>query len=435
MQIIDNNNKYFINIIPILSGNCTVCIFSIIVNIIEIKIIFSLKFLHSILYRLLFLISISEIINCIIHIVQSILIMFECKVNALYNINAFILYYTDTFSLILLACLCDSMNTLIIKQNRKIATNQSYKYFSLIFSLIMTIIYFIFFIIHYNDHYIHSDLISWKFLSNENIANIKIISTNFISYLITIIIYFLLIIYSFYLIIKIQIFIKEKSQDEPKSKNWSKLNEFKLKMIKYPLYGALWVFPLIIYSLFEYIKKDKTNLDDSDHRKIIRIKYFLFFTFSFISSIRGLLFFKLFISNEKIKKFIQLKIKNVIFLEKVMDDELSNCSNPSSRESCNTMEGSGTVFQEGLIDDRDSKQEKVENKENRENIYTQIGEDDSDNDDDYISANQTKSINEIKTMPENNNVQSLSSFSESKKEYTSLNSDKKNSLKFSGFSE
>lgn len=429
MPIIDNNDNYFqgLNITQILSGNCTVCILSIIVNIIEIKIIFSLKFLHSILYRLLFLISISEIINCTIHIVQSILIIFECSV--LYKIDTFIIFFTDTFSLILLVCLCDSMNTLIIKQNRKIATNQSYKYFSLIFAFVMTVIFFIFFIINYNDDYIYSNLISWKFLSNENISNIKFFSLNFISYLITIIIYFLLIIYSFYLIIKIQIFIKEKSQDEPKSKNWSKLNEFKLKMIKYPLYGALWVFPLIIYSLFEYINKGKTNLDDAEDRYFLRIKYFLYFAFTFTSSIRGILFFKLFISNEKIKKYIQHKIKNVIFLEKVMDDELSNWSNPSSRDSCNTMEGRGTIFQEGLIDDRDAKEEK------NDNIISQIGEDDSDSDDDNISGSQCKSINENKTMPENNNAQSLSSLSESKKEFTSLNNDKKNPLKFSGLSE
>ena len=45
-----------------------------------------------------------------------------------------------------------------------------------------------------------------------------------------------------------------------------------------------------------------------------------------------------------------------------------------------------------------------------------------------ISGSQCKSINENKTMPENNNIQSFSILSESKKEFTSLNTDKKSIL-------
>ena len=54
-----NGNILEINPIPILSGNCILCIFSIIINVIEVSIIFYFKFLHSILYHLLLFMSLS----------------------------------------------------------------------------------------------------------------------------------------------------------------------------------------------------------------------------------------------------------------------------------------------------------------------------------------------------------------------------------------
>ena len=429
----DNNSFLRINIIPILSGICTLCIFSIILNIIEIKIIISLNFKHSILYRLLLLVSFSEITNCFFHIIQSNLIMLNLTIKFLYNINIFIIYFTDTFSLILLSCLCDSMNNSIIKQNKKMSTNQSYKFFSLIFSVVLTLIYFILYIINHNENYIYSEVISWKFLSNIDLSKIHIISTNFLSYLFTIIIYLLLAIYSFYIIIKIQIFIKEKSQEESNSKNWAKIKEFKLKMIKYPLYGALWVFPLIIYSLFEFIKKNN-DMNKSEKINFLRIKFFLFFIYSFVSSMRGILFFKLFISNEKIKKYIQYKIKNIIFFENVLRDENSFILgyNGSYNDSYKIPEINNTnsdLYREGIIDDRDMKI-------NDNEKFNDKNEDDSDSDDDIIEKKDFKCNNVSNTMPEkNNNPQSLSSVCDIKKENISYNDDKKISLKSSGFGE
>ena len=425
----DNNSFLRINIIPILSGNCTLCIFSIILNIIEIKIITSLKFTRSILYGLLLLVSFSEITNCFFHIIQSNLIMLNLTIKFLYNINIFIIYFTDTFSLILLSCLCDSMNNSIIKQNRKMSNNQFYKFFSLIFSFVLTLIYFILYIINHNENYIYSEVISWKFLSNIDLSKIHIISINFITYLFTIIIYLLLAIYSFYIIIKIQIFIKEKSQEESKSKNWAKINEFKLKMIKYPLYGALWVFPLIIYSLFEIIKKNN-DMKNSEKINFLRIKFFLFFIYSFVSSMRGILFFKLFISNEKIKKYIQYKIKNIIFFENVLRDE--NSFILGYNDSYKMPEINNTnfdLYREGIIDDRDMKI-------NDNEKFNDKNEDDCDSDDDIIEKKDFKCNNVSNTMPEkNNNAQSLSSVCDIKKENISYNDEKKISLKSSGFIE
>jgi hypothetical protein len=339
--------------------------------------------------------------------------MLNTDIRFLYNINSFFIYFTDNFSLILLACLCDSMNGLILKQNKKISSNQSYKLFSFIFAMALTIIYFILFIIKYNDDkykYIHTEFISWKFLSNENNNEIEILSLSFFSYLITILLYFLIVVYSFYLIFRIQCFIVEKKQDETKSKNWKKLNEFIFKMIKYPLFGAIWVLPLIIYSLFEIIKKSDTNI------KFLRIKYTLFFIFSFISSIRGVLFFKLFISNEKIKKFIQLKIKSIIIIDNIFDHEIEGME---TKDNYNDIkEEKHNLFQEGLIDDRDVKKNNSEEDEKNSNENT------GNSDEENFIKNNSAIMN--RNYIEYDLFQSLSSLSESTKDIVSENQKKLN---------
>ena len=424
-----NNNILRINIIPILSGNCFLCLFSIMVNIIEILIILSLKFLHSILYHLFFLISINEIINCIFHIFQSILIIYDLNIKVLYVLNLIIIYFTDTFAIILLYCLCDSMNNLILKQKKKLSISQTYKLFSYIFSLVLTTIYFLFYIINSDDKkFIYSEIISWKFVSNENTEKINLNSANSFSYFFTIAIYSLIIAYSFYLIIKINCFIKEKSQEESKSKNWGKLKEFRIKMMKYPFFFSLWMNSLILYSLFEFFNGYNKEI------KNLKIKYFLYFVYCFISSSRGILFFKLFISNEKIKKYIHFKIKNIIFFDNVLKDEIEEIiDTPSNNNSKYTISetdrNTNSLFQEGLIDDRDMKIEKKEEKNEKEDN----NDDDSDDDegenivDNYSAKNFRNNITD-------NITQSLSSLNESKKVNNSQDlKGKKNPLNISGF--
>ena len=395
-----------INTIPILRGNCLLCIFSIILNIIEIKIILSLKFLKSILYRLLYLISISEIINCVIHIVQSILIIYDINQKALYIIISIIIYFTDTFFLVLLVCLCDAMNTMILKQNKQISSNKTYKYISLIIALLLTILYclFLFGIIKNKNNNLYLNLISWKFISNEDIFNYGNIFEYF-SYYITIIIYFIIIVYSFVLISKIWFFIKEKSQDESRPKNWAKLNEFIIKMLKYPAYGALWVFPHIFYSLFEISKKTKDDIN------IIRWKYFLYFIYTFISSIRGILFFKLFISNERIKKYIQSKIQNITFFQSIINDDINKylVENKKNSITNNLIELGGTknsLLKEGLLEEKDMKINNVDSNENDED------RNDYDDDSSSISSKNKENSNNQALLGRDKNVQILSNQNE-----------------------
>lgn len=416
----DLNEKILeINPISILSGNCILCIFSIIINIIEVSIILYFKFLHSILYHLLLFMSLSEIVNCIFHIIQSILIMLNVE-NTFYIINSFIIYFTDTFSIILLGCLCDSMNVSILKHNKKISINQSYKLFSFIFSAVLTIICFIFYILRKDkdEKFIYSEFISWKFISNENLFQVNKLSINFFTYLITIAIYFLIISYSFFLIYRIYCFINEKSLDEAKK---TKLNEFKIKMIKYPFFGILWISSLFLYSFSELFFGNNDN-DIFSKVKIIKIKYFIYFIYCFISSLRGVLFFKLFISNEKIKKFIQLKIKSIIILDDIFDHEIEgnkSKDNYSINDNDNRVDEKNNLFQEGLIDDRDTK-----NNSSKDEDEKSDNENNSGSDDENLIKVSSATMN--KNNIEEDLFQSLSSLSETTKDYASENKKKIN---------
>ena len=416
----DLNEKILeINPISILSGNCILCIFSIMINIIEVSIILYFKFLHSILYHLLLFMSLSEIINCIFHIIQSILIMLNVE-NTFYIINSFIIYFTDTFSIILLGCLCDSMNVSILKHNKKISINQSYKLYSLIFSAVLTIICFIFYILtkDKDEKFIYTEFISWKFISNENLFQVNKLSINFFTYLITIAIYFLIISYSFFLIYRIYCFINEKSQDEAKK---TKLNEFKIKMIKYPFFGFFWISSLILYSFSELFFGNSDN-DIFSKVKIIKIKYFIYFIYCFISSLRGVLFFKLFISNEKIKKFIQLRIKSILILDDIFEHEIEGTKSKDNyciNDNDNRGDEKNNLFQEGLIDDRDTK-----NKSSKDEDKKSDNENNSGSDDENLIkvSSATMNTNNI----EEDLFQSLSSLSETTKEYASENKKKIN---------
>lgn len=414
-----NENILRINPISILSGNCVLCIFSIIINIIEVNIILSFKFLQSILYHLLLFMSLSEIINCIFHIIQSILIMFNANINLLYIINSLIIYFTDTFSIILLGCLCDSMNVSILKHNKRIFINQSYKIFSFIFSAALTFIYSIIYLINNDEIYIYTELISWKFISNDNLNRVKKLSINFFSYLITIVIYSLIISYSYFLIYRIYCFIDEKSQDEKNSKKL-KLKEFKIKMFKYPLFGMLWIFSLFMYSISELLFDNNDN-NTFSKVNIIKIKYFFYFLYCLISSLRGVLFFKLFISNEKIKKYVQLKIKSIIILDNIFDDEIERMKtkdNFSINNNNDKEDDKNNLYREGLIDDRDIKKNNSK-------------EEDEKSDNDNTSGSDEENIIKNSSAHMRNNIeedlfQSLSSLNENRKDNISENNKKFN---------
>ena len=298
-------------IIDTISINIAALIFSILslfCSIITILIYTRVKSLRTIIYKLFFLIAINETISRIAHIFQFINEDLNIGSLILFEINTILIYLTDTNILIFLAYSCYAMFELILKQNKQI-NNQFSKIALaiLIFSIIMTVIF---------------SVISFKYKENRDIdLYSNIIALNFIKdtdtegqrlppILITSILYFLLVVYCFYKIVLIQCFIRNRGNmndrdedDNQKEENIQKslkLKSFKNKMLQYPVLGLYFIFPLIVYSYIEYFK-------NSDHLKdltYLRIRYIIFNIYCFMNSTRGWMFFRVFISNEKIKIYL-----------------------------------------------------------------------------------------------------------------------------------
>ena len=298
-------------IIDTISINIAALIFSILslfCSIITILIYTRVKSLRTIIYRLFFLIAINEVISRIAHILQFMNENLYIESLILFEINTILIYLTDTNILIFLAYSCYAMVELILNQNKQM-NNQFPKisWSILIFSIILTVIFSIF---------------SNNYKGNRNIDLYRnIIALNFIKdtdndgqqktpVFLTSILYFLLVVYSFYKIVLIQCFIKNRgnindededdNQKEEKLQKSLKLKSFKNKMLQYPILGLYFIFPLIVYSYIE-LYKDTSQLTDLTY---LRIRYIIFNIYCFMNSTRGWMFFRVFISNEKIKIYL-----------------------------------------------------------------------------------------------------------------------------------
>lgn len=301
------NKDIKINIKILNSANIFLCVFSIMFSIATIKVYFVFKYLRSIIYDLFYFISLNEIINCLTHIIQISISSINVKYsdNSFFKSLAIIIYFSDTVSILLLACLCQAINSQILKQNRRALNKNYYLLLSFFIALVLTLAYYLL-ILFYDNTDFYSKVISFIFISNVKDFNFLNGQNNIsISLIImTLGIYFILIVFSFYEIIQIDIFIKQKNSDEQTEINIKKLNSFRNKINKYPLVGLIILIPLISYSLSEIFIESN-----------IKFKLFFYYLNCFVSSIKSILFFKLFFSNEKIKNYIMNRLKNYdIFL-------------------------------------------------------------------------------------------------------------------------
>lgn len=311
------NDYININIKIYNSGNIFLCVLSIIFNIATIKIYLVFKYLRSIIYDLFFFISVNEIVNCCFHIFQITIISIniEYSNNLFFKLLAVIIYFTDTTSILLLACLCQAINSQILKQNRRALNKNYYLILSLFISTILTLAYYLLFLFLTSQKAVdfYTKVISFIFINNSNDFGLSSDDIKLFRYLImmTLGIYLIIILFSFYEIIQIDIFIKQKNSDEQSEINIRKLTSFRKKIHKYPLVGLILFIPLISYSLIEIFMKTDIQEDEEtiDKNKII-FKLFFYYLNSFVASGRSILFFKLFFSNEKIKNYIMNKLKN-----------------------------------------------------------------------------------------------------------------------------
>ena len=314
-------------IIDTISINIAVLIFSIlslIFSIITILIYLRVKSLRTIIYKIFFLIAINETISRIAHILQFINEYLRIQNLILFEINIILIYFTDTNILIFVAYSCYSMVELILKQNKNI-NNQFLKVtvVIIILSIIMTTI-FTFISIkveHDKDIDLDRDIdLSRNILALNFILDTDEKGKDVTPIVITSIIYFFLSFYSFYEIIRIRCFIKnrgnindrdeDENQKEEKMQKSLKLKSFQNKMLQYPLLSLYFIIPLLLYSYYEYfnykISQEDENKKEKEEKELIYLKarFILYNIYCFMNSTRGWMFFRVFISNEKIKIYL-----------------------------------------------------------------------------------------------------------------------------------
>ena len=325
-----NKLQINVNLKPIIFANVFFTFISLACSILTIYIYKKMNNLRTIIYSLFFNIALNELINRLFHLIQfpyfDLYYKFpeEKSSSMVYNICSIVVYFTNTSIIILLTFSCYSMYSLILNQNKKI--NVEYKkYLGLIYiiSAFFTLLYSIL-IFSKNPNDILKNVISLNFVNNFSNVDTSILSN--LHLIITISIYFVLVIYAFAIIIFINYFIIQKSKysdDDAdlneqkkleKQQKLYKLKSFTNKMYNYPLLEVIWYLPFIIYSLIEF-----QNDDNFTNYSTIKIKFIFYNLNNFVDSIRGILCFKVFISNEKIMILFKNKFLKSSIFKTIMD--------------------------------------------------------------------------------------------------------------------
>jgi hypothetical protein len=279
---------------------------SLFCGIITILIYLKLKSLRTIIYRAFFHIAINETISRIAHIIEYFLNNENNNVFFLFYVCVFLIYLTDTNILFLNSFSCYIMYQLIINPTKKI--NNRFKRFMTILYSISGIISVIFCIFSFHQNDIYSNIIALNFINDSNKNQ-----DNLFPFLMTIIVYFVLIAYSTFKIIMITIFIRNKDNPDKgeiddynlqpkKQQKLFQLKSFQSKLRQYPMLDFYFYLPLCVYSFYEYFSKPEEK--EADQIKDLNRKFLFYNINIFMNSIRGWMYFRLFISNEKIKMFL-----------------------------------------------------------------------------------------------------------------------------------
>ena len=368
---------------------------SVICSVLIILIYVKNKALRTFIYHFFFHAAINE---CLSRLSYLLLFIIDSKYNiTCFRICSFLIYLTDTNILILVSFACLGMYLLILKQNTKISEKfHIISIFLYIFSLIMTTIFFI--ISHHDkqgqrdgipcDPNLYRNIITLFFIQEDDVQGPE-------SLIFTTIFYWILVIFSLVMIILIQIFIKDRAalpsgetgedeeNEDKTTKSSLKLRSFRIKLFSYPLLNLAYVIPIQILAWIEF-----SFLSDKDHNienmSFLRTRYAFYNIYCFMNSIRGWLFFKVFILNEKIKKLLFDKYLNFeIFktIDKINEyDELLNNRSSNVIESTNL-----TKFEKNISLTDDINSNKKLNKDEISNKKT---------DKDNTNKNKTKLIND-----------------------------------------
>ena len=424
-------------ILETLSMDYAVLIFSLLslfCSVITILIFLRIKSLRTIIYKIFFLIAICETTSRIFHILEFLnSISFD---NAIFlKICSIFIYLTDTAILCFLALSCLTMYELIIKQNKKINIHfPLYVKIAVGLSILLTIIYgVLLFWNHSNnmqDINLYGAIITLNFPKDKREEEIYqqedykydltvIIGTN--------IVYGIIVIYTIGIVYMIHSFIRKReylgymeedrySENKFRQKSF-KLKSFKNKLLQYPIIGVCFFFPLVILSIIELnnkmqwlennrkVKIDEENeVDVQGNLDFLRVRFIFYNINCFLNSIRGWLYFKIFISNEKIKIFLFKKyLTSSIFytIDKIdKTREISVSRNNSTSQAIESSDGSiliedsfgssrsGTLNSEA--DKNDEKNELFEMQKNRsfdEENNNNLDDDDDDDEGNVINPN------------------------------------------------
>jgi hypothetical protein len=422
-------------ILDTVSMDWAVFIFSLLslfCSVITILIYLRIKSLRTIIYRIFFLIAVNETISRAFHILQ--FINTYLKQAILLKICSIAIYFTDTTILSFLALSCYTMNELIIKQNKKINIRfPLYEKITFGFTILLTI-FFIIYLFQNNtnnieDINLYGIIIALYFPTDKKKdKNAKLDENTYegenldlIVIIVTGVFYLIIVIYTFGIVFMIHSFIRKReylgymeedrySENKFRQKTF-KLKSFKNKILQYPLIGFIFVMPLLVFSFVEYNYKKKwmtgefeNESNDKGTLDYLRIRFILYNINCFLNSIRGWWYFKIFISNEKIKIFLFKRyLTSSIFytIDKIdKTREISVSRNNSTSQQIESSDGSiyiedslgssrsGTLNSES-VDKNDEKNELLEmqkdrsfDEENNNNL-----DDDDDDEENIINPN------------------------------------------------
>jgi len=381
-------------------------VISVFCSTITIIIYLRMKSLRTLIYHFFFHVAFNEWLGKL-----SYLLLFTIDKDyniTVFRISSFLIYLTDTNILVLVAFVCFGMYQLILKQNTKLSL--IFHKISIIlyaFSLIMTIIFFVI-----SDHDpdtspgydrdtdLFRNALSLYFITdNDTFSLPSLIFTN--------VFYWLLFLFSAVFIILIQIFVKDRANlssnvsdaqmvnEDKKIKSSLKLRTFRLKIISYPGLILAYVLPLIVYTWIEYVYLEDEDSHSND-MGYLRRRYIFYNIYSFLSSIRGWLFFRVFITNEKIKiyifkKFLFFEIfKTIDYINEKEKSESNRSSSSIEAKSVFTIENPNF---DTISDDLNIKGNKKEEKKEKEKIREDINSLDLD-------PNSKKAMNQIGLISE-----------------------------------
>lgn len=329
--------KYYIS--PgVMVGNLICSGFSLTGSLFIIILYLRVKKIRSLIYTLIFCISISEAFNSIAHLfsIYNMYVLDSQYVsNPLCKIQTVIIHLTDTSTMIFLCIICFCIISLIKYNNKKLYLKK--KLFILLGTLIpvgfTTLNTTLLFTQIIKNNSIQDPYFSWCWLKvkdknnspssdqfeNKNIKNYPLI--------ITIVFYWIMIIFIYIVIIQVLLFVKKKQKISQGTELYKKIQNVVTQLYNYPIIGSVcWIFTTLNMILPFYSKQDNT----SEYKFSDRIA-FLFLTLEgMFCSMRGFFIFIIFISGEKVYEIVMNLVEKFANKLKVINQSQINGYETSS---------------------------------------------------------------------------------------------------------